>query len=71
MKPSVMMVLTGGKGGKGAKANPPEAEEDDEAEGGEDPLAVSKEQVRAAKAVRGAGSDEDYAKALKAFLKLC
>lgn len=45
-----------------------EEPEEDESESGID---VSSEEVEAAKMMREAKNDEDYASALKAFIKLC
>lgn len=45
-----------------------EEPEEDESESGID---VSSEEVEAAKMMREAKNDEDYAAALKAFIKLC
>lgn len=57
-----------GKGAPPAKGSAPaEDDEDDE----DDTLSVSKSQIAAAKAIRSATTDEDYAKAMLAFHKLC
>ena len=65
---AIMDALGKAKGDSSKSANPPAPERDDEED---DALSVSKSQIAAAKAVRRAASDEDYAKALKAFFKLC
>lgn len=52
-----------------ALGKPKGEKEDDEEE--DDVLAADEDLVTAAKAVRTAKSDEDYAKALKGFIKLC
>jgi hypothetical protein len=54
-KPGLAIVLGGSK-----------AEGDDDED-----IEVSPEEVEAASAVRAAGDDEEYAKALKAFVKMC
>jgi hypothetical protein len=59
------LVAAFGKG-KGAKENPPAPEPEED-----DALSVSKSQIAAMKAFSAASTDEDKAKALKAFLKLC
>lgn len=64
---AIMDALGKAKGDSSKSANPPAPEHDEE----DDALSVSKSQIAAAKAVRRAASDEDYAKALKAFFKLC
>lgn len=48
-------------GGKGPAESEPE----------DDDIEVGPEEVEAASAVRAAGDDEEYAKALKAFIKIC
>lgn len=55
-KPGIALIL-GSKGGK-------EEEEDDDIE-------VSEDELEAVKTLRSAKDDEDYAKALKAFVKMC
>lgn len=40
-------------------------------EGDSEDIAVDEDEVAAAKAVRSAKSDDEYAKALKAFIQIC
>lgn len=54
-----------GKGASPAKGKAPAKDDED------DTLSVSKSQIAAAKAIRSATTDEDYAKAMLAFHKLC
>jgi len=61
-KPNAIMIALGKESKK-----PSSDEEDDESAD----IDVDDDLVTAAKAVRGAGSDEEYAKALKGFVKLC
>lgn len=62
MKNAIVLAL--GKGPKGK-------EEGDEEDMSSPDIEVDDDLVTAAKAVRGASSDEEYAKALKGFVKLC
>lgn len=58
MKHGLALIL--GKAAKGGT----DAEDDDD-------IDIDEDTLEAAQAVRAAKSDEDYAKALKAFVKLC
>jgi len=62
-RPSLSVII--GKGRDDAEEETSEPDEDS------DVLGVSEEEVEAAKVMREAKSDEEYAKALKAFIKIC
>lgn len=63
-RPSLAIVL-GGKGHEEEGGEEPAPDEDD------DVLGVSDDELEAAKTMREAKTDEEYAKALKAFIKIC
>ena len=57
-KPGIALIL-------GSKHSEPDGDE------GEDDIDVSEDELEAVKTLRSAKDDEEYAKALKAFIKLC
>jgi hypothetical protein len=67
-KPNPLMAAAFGKA-KGAPSEEEKAPDADDEK--DDALSVSKSQIAAAKAIRSAATDEDYAKAMLAFHKLC
>lgn len=67
MKNALILALERAPQKRESYADEDQAEDDED---DADELSVSKEQVAAAKACRRASSDEDYARALLAFLKL-
>lgn len=63
-KPALVIALGKGGGDEGDS-------DDRDPEDVDDDIDISDDEVEAAKAMRAAKSDEEYAKALKAFIKLC
>ena len=66
MKGNAIMIALGKPKDDEEKSKPGMEDDDEEAD-----IDVGEDELSAAKAMRSAKSDEDYAKALKAFIKLC